>query len=65
MMKRYRGFSMSDDSKKNMQNPDFLWDFEELNKEMSEMWLKASAGLMKDVDNLEKQLIESQEEDEE
>ena len=56
---------MSDDSKKNMQNPDFLWDFEELNKEMSEMWLKASAGLMKDIDNLEKQLVENQEEDEE
>ena len=56
---------MNDESKKNEQNPDFLWGFEELNKEMSEMWLNASAGLMKDIDNLEKQLIESEEKDEE
>ena len=53
---------MSDDkSKKNVQNPDFLWDLDVFNKELSDLFSEASADLLKDIENMKKQISEEEE----
>ena len=57
-------FMSNDNSKKNVQNPDFLWDLDNFNKELSELFAEASADLIKDIDNMKKQISEEQEDEE-
>ena len=57
--------SNSDETKKNEQNPDFLWDLDSLNRELAEEFQKASAGLLKDLNSLQEQMLKKLEEEDE
>lgn len=57
--------SNSDETKKNEQNPDFLWDLDILNQELAEEFQKASAGLLKDLNSLQEQMLKKLEEEDE
>lgn len=54
----------NDNSKKNVQNPDFLWDLDDFNKELSDLFAEASADLIKNIDDMKKQISEEIEDEE-
>lgn len=54
----------NDNSKKNVQNPDFLWDLDGFNKELSDLFSEASADLLKNIEDMKKQISEEMEDEE-